>query len=111
MCEIHLQWSARLGADQILIALRTCAREVPTIDWKSAVGAVHGDNSISFLPYGVSLSSQVISVRSLQRLGILAAQQGYIREFFGRQFKAIQLHQFTFFVATLVLIESLFGTT
>jgi hypothetical protein len=42
MREIHLQRSTRLGADQILITLRTGAREVPTIDWKSAVGAVHG---------------------------------------------------------------------
>ena len=42
MGEINLQRSTRLGADQILIALRTCAREVPTIDLKSAVGAVHG---------------------------------------------------------------------
>ncbi len=41
MREIHLQRSTRLGADQIIIALRTFAREVPTIDWKSAVGAVH----------------------------------------------------------------------
>ena len=41
MREIHLQRSTRLGADQILIALRTSAREVSTIDWKSAVGTVH----------------------------------------------------------------------
>jgi hypothetical protein len=42
MGKIHLQRSPRLGADQILIALRASMREVPTIDWKSAVGAVHG---------------------------------------------------------------------
>jgi hypothetical protein len=42
MGKIHLQRSPCLGADQILITLRTGAREVPTIDWKSAVGAVHG---------------------------------------------------------------------
>jgi hypothetical protein len=42
MGEIHLQRSTRLGADEILIALRTGAREIPSIDWKSAVGAVHG---------------------------------------------------------------------
>ena len=39
--EIHLQRSTRLGADEILIALRASAREVPAIDWKSAVGAIH----------------------------------------------------------------------
>jgi hypothetical protein len=74
MGKIHLQRSPRLGADQILIALRASMREVPTIDWKSAVGAVHGDNSISFLPYGVSLSSQVVSMRHLLGLGIIKAE-------------------------------------
>ena len=72
--EIHLQRSTRLGADEIFVALWTCAREVPTIDWKSAVGAVHRDNSISFLPYSVSLSSQVVSMRHLLGLGIIKAE-------------------------------------
>lgn len=41
MSEIYLQRTARLGADKILIALRASAREISTIDRKSAVGAVH----------------------------------------------------------------------
>ena len=69
--EIHLQRSTRLGADEILIALRASAREVPAIDWKSAVGAIHEFATVILIEKWLRRSQRVNEITDCASEGLI----------------------------------------